>query len=134
MNSLATVVDEVIDFHEQLCRDWEHAATGLIEPDMMLYVPDAFPWQPLKTRGIEALREFRDALHVISDGTFQAVPQGSTADERLVAIRCHEAATRRNCSLEWSSLWVYVLTDGRISETRVVHAVPSDLFENLWCT
>jgi ketosteroid isomerase-like protein len=134
MDSLTTVTDDIIEFHAQLCRDWEHAGDRLVDPGMTLYVPEAFPWQPVSFRGITALQNFRDALHVISDGTFEVTPDGHTADERLVAVRCRESATRNNRSLEWSSLWTYVLAGGQISEARVVHSVASDDLADFWCT
>jgi ketosteroid isomerase-like protein len=134
MNSQTALADKVIEFHECLCNDWEHAGYGLVEPSMVLYVPDSFPWQPINYHGVDALRHFRDALDVISDRTFKVSPLGHTADERLVAIRCHETATRNSRFLEWTSLWTYIVADGQISETRVVHSVAGDDLADFWCT
>jgi ketosteroid isomerase-like protein len=134
MAALSPLTDEVMKFHEHLCRDWEHADGALVEPGMVLYVPEGFPWQPVTFRGIEAFRNYRDALHVLSDGTFETAVIGHTADESLVAIRCHETATRNRAKREWSSLWAYILDDGLITEARVFHAVASDDFADFWCT
>lgn len=132
MNSVEAVVEEVIGFHETLCGDWEDVTSGPIDPGMILQVPDEFPWQPLKMSGLEALRCYRDALNVLTDGTFSTIIEGTTADERLVAIRCHDIATRDGVTLEWTSLWTYVLTDDRVTVAMVVHALTGDKMAEFW--
>ena len=136
MGSLATVIDDVIGFHARLCRhgDGLPAAHGLVDPGMMLHIPAEFPWQPVCARGAGALREYRDALDVISDRTFEMTTAGHTADERVVAIRCHESATRNQVRMDWSSLWIYALAAGRVTEITVVHAVPGDQMADFWCS
>ena len=134
MTVLTVSPDEVMKFHEQLCRDWAHADGALIDPGMILYIPEGYPWQPVNCRGIDALRNFRDVLHILSDGTFETAAVGATSGDSLVAIRCHETATRNHYKRDWTSLWTYILDGGLIIETRVFHAVPSDDFADFWCT
>lgn len=134
MPALTALPDEVTKFHEQLCRDWEHADSTLVEPGMILYIPEEYPWQPTACRGIEALRNFRDVLHILSDGTFETTAVGTTSDDSLVAIRCRETAIRNSSKRDWTSLWIYILDDGLITETRIFHAVASDDFADFWCT
>ena len=133
MGSLATVADEVISFHEQLCGSWEQLTAGPVDPGMILHVPDEFPWEPLKLRGLEALTTFRAALSTLTDGTFSTATQDSTADEHIVAVRCRECAARDSDELEWSSMWIYVLARGAICEARIIHALPGDKLAQFWC-
>jgi ketosteroid isomerase-like protein len=133
MAALTIAADEISGFHESLCRDWINVDGTLVEPDMILFLPEEFPWQPMTYRGVAALSSFREALDVMSEGTFESVTEGITADESVVAIRCRERAARHHSQLEWSSLWIYVLAGGRIREARVLHALPSDDITDFWC-
>lgn len=133
MTEVTTPVDEVTQFHRLLSQSWDRAGDTLVDPEMILFVPEEFPWQSMTFRGGAALRGFREALDVLSAQTFESVVEDAAGNDSVVVIRCRESAIRNYERLEWTALWIYFHTAGRIREAKVLHALSSDELTSFWC-